>query len=879
MSRSDRPLDERRADEIREERDLSAEFEAHLAHRIDDLVQEGLDPATAREQALEEFGDPARLMAESRAARERVRRDSTRASLLDALRQDATFALRQLRRSLGFTAAALATLALGVGVTATIVGVVDAVVLAPLPFEEPDRLVFVEMLTPEGASFSVSEPAFLDWQERSSAFSGLAAIAARGATLRSPGEPRTIVETYLSHESLEVLGVEPRLGRTFTADEDRPGEDRAPVAMLSHEAWLNDFGGDPSVLGTTVDLDGRLHEIVGVLPDGLDLLAGSSPVFVPLGADPEMDRGEHYLSVFGRLADGVTLETARADLARIQAELGELYAVDQGWSATAHPADEVLLGESTIRAGWILLSAAGLLLLMACVNVSNLLVVRATARNAEMGLRAALGAGRGRLARQLFTESALLASAGGVLGLLFAVGALPWVKRLGDGRIPRLDTASLDLSVFGACMAAVAVSTVLVGLAPVARLRTPAARLLSTAGRGGGDAAGRLRALLVGAQVASTVVLLGGTGLLLRSFVELSRVDPGFEAEGTLAVRLDMPDAAYSWAERGDLLPRIRESVASAPGVSAVGATAIDPFAGNSLANFVARVDRMPDRAADFTPVHWRVVTPGFFEAMGMEVRAGRTFDERDQFEAPLPVVIGERLERALFGAESALDAVLVWNDPQGSRLRVVGVVEDLRDVALDQEPQPIIYRPHRQIPWATMTLIARIDGDPGVVTAAVRARIREVAPSLPVPEIHSLETNLRDAIAQPRFNLQLLSGFAVLGLLLAVVGIYGLTAFDVRRRFREIGIRLSLGAEPREIHRLFLRRRVGLTVLGLLVGLAAAMWLMRFVEAQLFGVTARDPWTWVGVVAVVVGTSLVATWVPARRAMRVDPSAVLGSD
>jgi predicted permease len=862
--------------ELRDEVELKAEYEAHLAHRVDDLVAGGLGAEEARERAVSEFGDRARLMEESRAARAEGRARSMRGRATDAVRQDLSFAFRQLKRSRGFSLTALITLTLGIGATAAIVSVVDAVVLTPLPFHEPDRVVFPERLTPEGARFSVSEPAFLDWQREVAAFSDVAAIETRGATLRSPGEPRSVPVAAASHGLLHVLGVEPALGRMFRAEEDLPASE-ASVALLSYETWWTEHAASPAVLGTRVDLDGTLYEIVGVMPPAVALLAPDVLLFVPLGADPGEDRGDSSLAVVARLSPGVTLSTARAELDQVQARLGAIHGSDLGWGATIQTGEFLLIGESTARAGWILLTAAGLLLLMACVNVSNLLMVRATARHGEMQLRAAIGASRGRLVRQLFTESALLVAVGGFAGVALARLALPVLRGMGGARIPRLESAQLDATALLACVLATGLAVLACGLAPVVQLRSGT---IAGAARRTSDSGRRTRSALVGAQVAISVVLLAGTGLLLRSFVELTRIDPGFEAEGTLAVRISMPDRSYEWGERAQIFPVLRQAVASLPGVAEVGATAVDPFSGDALGNFVARVDRMPDRAADFTPIQWRVVTPGFFEAMGMELRAGRTFVETDAYEGGTPILIGQRLADALFDAgESPIDRVLVWGDPEGSHMRVVGVVEDLRDVRLDEELRPIVYRPYQQIPWAEMVLVARVVGDPAVVAAGIRSRIQEAVPGLPVPEIRSLEANLREAVAEPRFNLQLLSAFTVVGLLMAVVGVYGLTAFDVRRRFREIGIRISLGARPEEVRSMILRQRLRVTAVGAGVGLAAAWWLVRGIEGQLYGVTASDPATWLAVVVVIGATAPLATYLPARRATDVDPREVLGGE
>jgi predicted permease len=496
-----------------------------------------------------------------------------------------------------------------------------------------------------------------------------------------------------------------------------------------------------------------------------------------------------------------------------------------------------------------------------------------------MAVRTALGASGGRLTRQLFTETLVLAVTGGALGLACAAVLLPGVRLMGAARIPRLDQVTLDGWALLVCLGAAMVVAIVCGVAPVLQVRAGrfASALVGTRG-GGGDPGRRLRSFFVTAQVALTVVLLSGTGLLLRSFVELTQVDPGFEAEGTLAFGIEMPDAAFTYQERGELFPTLRDAVASVPGVIDVGATAVDPFSGNALANFVAPEENLPDRAADFMPIHWRVVTPGFFEAMGMELIAGRTFEDRDGWEDGLPIVIGASLAEATWGSVDPIGRQLVWGGPQGSRMTVVGVVEDLRDVVLDEEPLPIVYRSHRSVPWAVMTMVARVEGEPAAAISGIRARMREVAPGLPLGEFRSLETNLSWAVAEPRFNLQLLSGFAVLGLLMAVIGVYGLTAFDVRRRLPEIGIRLSLGASTQQIQWQIVRERMTLSLLGVVAGLALASALAGTIRSLLYGVTPGDPLTWVGVTAVIILSALVATVLPARRATQVDPVIVLNA-
>lgn len=878
MSRREHsPLDETRAARIREEADLNAEFEAHRAHRIDDLVAEGLTPEEAERRAAAEFGNVERLKSESRGVRAAARTRARRASRWDALWQDVRYAARRLRRGPLFTTAALATLGIGIGATVTITSIVKAVVLDPLPFADPDQVVLVEMLTPDGAGFSVSEGSFVDWRREVGAFEGMAAVVYRGGTLRSPGQPSSIAVARISHDFFDVLGIEAALGRGFFAEEDVAGAP-AQVAMLSHEKWRTDFAADPNVIGSRLDIDGDRYDVVGVAPADLDIMTGGAPVFAPMGPNPSLDREDHYLDVVARLAPGSSIESASIEVAALQERLSQIHNADIGWGTRVVAARTELIGETVERAGWVLLMAAAVLMLMACVNVANLLMVRSTTREREMSVRMAIGASRNRLARQLFTESACLGLGGGALGLLVASLAVPAVRSMGAARIPRIDTATVDGASLFAGITMALVVTLICGLAPMLQLRL-GKESVARGTRGIHDPGRLTRSILVSTQVALTVVLLTGTGLLFRSFTALTSVDPGFDADGTLAFSMNMPDESWDWRERSVLLPEVLDAVRGMPGVVAVGATPVAPFSGGGLANFVAPEDQLPDRAADFTPIHWRTVTPDFFNAMGIELLAGRDFRVEDG-DAASPIIIGRSLAEHSWGDRDPIGRTMVWGDPGGSRMTVVGVVDDLRDVRLGETPPMIVYRPYRQIPWATMTAVVRYAGtDPTAIAAGIRPQVASVVSGLPVGEIESLEANLDRAVAEPRFNLQILGGFALCGLLLAIVGLYGLTAFDVRKRVPEIGIRLSLGASPSSVLALIVRSRFVTTGLGLAVGTCIAWVGATKLEALLYEIGPRDPVTWIGALTVIVGTSLIATYVPARGALKVQPSEALNAE
>lgn len=856
--------------------ELREEMEAHIAHRVDELVAGGCAPDAAERRARREFGNLERIARQVDRESGSGRRRRALAAALDGVRQDLLFALRQVRRAPGFAGLALAILVLGVGSAVAIGTVVRAVSLEPLPYDDPGELVELHMWTPEHMSFSVSEPAFLEWRRELTLLDGVAAFATRGAILRAPGTPRSIPRGYLSAGMLEVLGATPLMGREFTADEDHP-EAPAPVALVSEAFWRNVLAAPSSLDGVEVDLDGVRHAVVGVAPATLALFTGDAPVFTPLSADPAMDRGEHYLTVVGRLGDGVDLEAARREFDERVALQSATYEADRGWSGAMVPLKESLLGVRTLQAGWVLVGAAGLLLLMAAVNVSNLLLARATTRSRELGVRSALGAGRGRLLRQLYVEVGVLAAAGGGLGVALAAAVLPVVRELGAGRVPRLERAVLDPQAVLLALLLTGATLALVAWVPALSVRR--ARPALAGGVRGRDAGrGALRRILVAAQFGGGMVLLVASGLLMRTFVSLSTAELGYEARGRYTVSLSMPDQTYPWTERADLVAAIEARVAALPGVTAVGSNAVVPFSGANLANNVARLDRLPERSRDFPGVYWRVATPGWFDAAGVTIVAGRPFADADYTEgAPAPVVVDRVLAEQLWGdAGRAVGETLVWGHLGGSHLEVTGVVEPVRDVDLTDAPTPMIYRLHRQIPWAVMGLVVATERAGPEFGRSIRAAVAEAAPGLPVPEVEPLGDAVRGALAQPRFNLILMATFALLGLTLSLMGLYAVTAYEVRQRYREIGIRLSLGARPASIRRTVLLGGVRLVLAGTALGVGLLVWLAPTVDGLLHGVSFFDPITWVGSVAVLVAMTLLAGEVPARRATRVDPRSVI---
>jgi predicted permease len=749
----------------------------------------------------------------------------------------------------------------------------------PLPFEDPDRLLLLQEVTPQGADFSVSEPNYLDWVERQRAFSGLAGFSFGDQTLSGDGPPEQLSGTRITHGFLDVTGLSTLLGRGFLPREDQPGGPR--VVLLAQGFWERRFGSDPTILGSTLRLDGDPHEIVGVVSS--DEAWPDTEIFTPLAPDPGTARDNHLMNVLGRLRPEVTVAEARADLQRVTAELAEEYPeANAGWSGTVITTDEWRIGDRTTRLGWFLMGAVALLLLMACGSVSNLLLARATTRQKEMGLRAALGAGRHRILGQLVTESALLAFLGGGLGVLLAWWATPLVRGLGPADVARLSQADVNGTVLLVAAAVSAVSVLVFGLVPALHAaRGRLSQALREGGPTGTSSGNRIRSGLMVGQFALAIVLLLGAGLLLRSFSQLQSVELGFDADRILRFSLNLPESRFSDEERVAFVYLLQERMEAIPGVEHVGVTMSSPYGDFRASNFVAPADNVPDSQDDFVPVSWRSATGALFQATGVPLLAGRTFDASDRPgadgpPAELPVIIDETLAQRLWPDQPAVGKVGVWEQPGGFPFRVVGVVGSVRDEYVDARPRPRIYLPYAYFPWAQPAVLVRAASEPAALVPAVRAEMNALDPDLPLIGIGPLEDTLRDVVAWPRFSMQVVGAFALVALILSGMGIYGVTAFGVNRRRKEIGVRVALGADSSRVVGLVLGRALRLAAVGIVLGLLLAWMSASFLESLLFEVTATDPVTWIVVPLFLAGMALGASWMPARRATRVDPREAL---
>lgn len=854
------------------EGELSDELAFHVEMETRKNEAEGMSPAEARRAALVAFRGVERYKEEVRAVR--------RTQWIESLARDLGAAVRMIRRSPGLAVVVILTLGLGIGATTAIFSVVDTAVLQPLPWSDPDALTLVRETTPQGMAFTVSAPNYLDFSERARSFSGLAAFREIKPSLTGSGEPERLDGLAVTHTFFPVLGAAAEIGRTFRVEEDQPGGD-GRVVVLSHGLWQGRFGADSAVVGSRITLDGERYLVAGVMPS--DFESFDAELWLPLAPDAAADRQNHWLDVIGRLAPGATREQAESELTRISASLGETHPAMAGWSVEVRDLKAALVGPDFRRASLVLAVAVALLLLMACLNVANLLLAHATARRGDLGIRAALGAGRVRLARQLLTESAVLGLAGAAVGLLGAWWTVSAVRAAAPAAIPRVEDLAVDLRVLAFAAAIGILTTVLSGFLPALQAgRTDAAAQLRSGARGGVTRRNRrLREGLVMAQVALAVVLLLAAGVMVRSFVRLQAVDPGFRTADILAVPLSLPQSRYGDEFQRFLTYReILDGVGSIPGVESAAAAFVDPFSGMNLSN-----DVTPEELAGavtesgYMLARWRIVTPNWFETLGVPLLQGRLFTTEDRYGNAPTVIITRTLAEGLWPGEDAVGKRLFWGGTDGDPRTVVGVVGDVQDVALDADPPPLMFLSYQQLIMPAMTLMVRTRGEVPGLAAAVREAVWAVDPALPVTEVRPLAQNRAAAVAGPRFHTLVLSAFAAVALALAVVGLYGLLGFVVARRTREIGVRRALGAGSVAVSGMVVRRGVALAAAGVALGLLMAFGLNRFVETLLFRTDGSDPLVFLVTPALFLIVAAAASWIPARRAGRVSPMVALRAE
>ncbi len=803
--------------------------------------------------------------------------------------QDTRYGLRTLVRNPGFTAAAVLTLALGMGANTAIFSVVNAVLLRPLPFREADRLVWIWAQDPRrnvpNHFFFYSD--FAEWRRQSRLMEQASAWQSTSMNLGGTGaeDPERLAVWRVNASFLATLGVKPELGRDFAAEEDKPGAAR--VALLTHMLWQRRFGADRGIVGRTIMLDGNACTVVGVLPAAFEIAGRKVDLYTPLALATAGQDGFTTLAGLARLRTGASLAEAQAEAQTISNRLTEAFFRAGGRSLRVWGMREFLVREVRLSL-LILLGAVSLVLLIACANVANLLLARAAARSREIAIRVTLGAGRWRIIRQLLTESAWLGLGGGLAGLVVAHWGVKLLAALSPSRYPLLAGVRMDAEVLWFTLAISLATSGLFGLAPAVSLAGESMHeALKEGGRSGAEGCRgrRLRDLLVTAEVALALVLAIGAGLLLKAFLRLEQVQPGFRAEGLLTASVNLPAGKYARASaRGAFYRDLLASLTALPGVKEAGMASVMPLTGSNTGTNI-HVEGKPEPRAEDAPVVWfRSASPGYFRAMGVPLRRGRWFREQDGEGGPPVAIVNETLARRFWPREDAVGKRLGLGlshrarpgRPEPSWLTVVGVVGDMRHTALAQAPEAELFTSLAQTPGPSMGLAIRTTTEPTRFAPLLRRAVAALDRDLPVSRIAAMQQVVADSLADRRLSMWLLGTFAGLAVMLAAVGIYGLISFSVARRTREIGIRLALGAERGKVVRLMVRQGLTPALAGVGLGLAGALALTRVMISLLFGVSATDPLIFGGVTAALAGVALAASYVPARRATRVDPMAAL---
>lgn len=799
--------------------------------------------------------------------------------------QDLRYGLRTLLRNPGFCVVAILALALGIGPNTAIFTMVNAVLLRPLPLPHPDRVMMIwgTRLQAGFDQLPASGADYLDWKRQATSFDAMAAafaIPEYGLNVSGAGEPERVPAALVSKEFLDALEIKPLAGRNFLPEEDRPG---GPAAMLiSNAYWQRRFHSDRSAVGRTLSVDGVPRTIVGVVPHGLGEMIAAD-LWLPTAIDPNNpERRNHMYGIVALLKPGITPSRARAEMNVIAQRLERAYpATNTGWGVTISPLSEMFTGR--VRPVLlILLGAVGLLLLIACANLASLLLARATSRQKEMAVRAALGAGRGRIIRQLLTESMVLALAGGAVGVVFAAWSVRAVRGVVPEMFPLLQHMGVDLPVLAFALGLSLLTGFLFGLVPAWKSsRTDLNTTLKEAGEraGGSGGSARFRSVLLGFEVALAVLLSVSAGLLLRSFARVVAVDPGVRISHVLTLAMSLTDAKYDTnVKRANFYKDLTDRLQHVPGVRSVGGSLFLPLRVSVLSfrigvNGFQIEGRPPVPQGQEANADYRIVTPGYFNTLGIALRQGRLFDDHDNLDAKFVLIVNEAMVRKHFPHENPLGRRI---STAGRLMEVVGVVADAKLYGLDDLIEPAIYVPHMQHPSESMGLAIQTIGDPAAMTAAIREQIRRLDPEEPISRVRTMEDRLSDSLMLRRVSMLLITIFAGLALTLAAVGIYGLTAYAVSRRTHEIGLRVALGASQPEILRLVVVRGLVISLLGAGVGLAAALQLTHTLSGMLYGVTPTDPLVFAGVPALLIAVSAVASYLPARKATRIDPLVAL---
>ena len=872
-----------------------AEIVEELAQHLDDVYQRalttGLSEADTKQAALSELAAEHSLLRDLERSQQRppapgpAPGETSTANVMADFWQDLRYAARLLWKNPGFTAVAVIALALGIGANTAIFSVVNTVLLRPLPYQAPEQLVMVwEDASRHGYPQDTPTAAnFVDWRDQNSVFTGMAAIEDTNFNLTGAGDPERIKGREVSATLFPLLGVDPQLGRVFAAAEDQPGSQH--VVVLSHRLWQRRFGGEQEIIGKVLTLNDEGYTVVGVMPARFQFPSNDDELWVPIAftADEAANRNRHYLEVVARMKPGVTLEQAQSEMTTIGARLQQQYPesnTDLGVAVTS--LHEHMVGDIK-PALLVLLGAVGLVLSIACANVANLLLARAAIRQKEIALRVALGARRWRLVRQFLTESVLLAAFGGIAGLGLAYAGLMLLRSFIPDTISQAREISLDLKVLGFTLGVSLLTGVIFGLAPaIQAARFNQSETLKEGGRDSvtGRSGKRLRGLLVAAEVAISLVLLIGAGLLINSFLRLRNIDPGFRADNLLTMKIELPEPKYEeFAKRTAFYTELVQRVKSLAGVRSAAVTTNLPLyrQGNSIS---VRIEGRPDPPpGQELIVVTRIISPGYFDTMSIPLLKGRQLTDQDGENTPNAVVISETMAQRFWPGEDAVGKRIAVGRirTDADWIQVVGVVKDVRQFELNAAPRPQMYLSYRQAGFfAAEDLVVRTDVEPASLAATVRKAVWEIDKDQPVSDIRTMDEILAASIARQRFSMLLLGVFAGVALLLAAVGIYGVMSYSVAQQTHEIGIRMALGASSGAVLKMAVGYGLKLVVAGVVIGLIAAFALTRLMSTLLFGVTPTDPVTYVVISALLVVVAAVASYIPARRATKVDPLVAL---
>ena len=859
---------------------LNEEMRFHIDQQTEKNISRGMAPSEARRQALIRFGGLERVKEDTR--------DEFRPALFEDVVRDLRYGARALLRAPGFTAVATLTLALGIGANTAIFSVVNGVLLKPLSYREPDRLVFVwERNTAIGKDRDlVAPPNYQDWRAQNSVFDALGAYRVNGFALTASGEPESITAITVTGSLFRVLGVEALIGRTFTEEEEQR---RDRVVVLRHDFWQRRFGGDRSLVGKSITLTGAPFTVVGVMPPDFRFPEGNpGDLYSPLIFAPNELQGRrtHSLTVVGRLKDGVAIDAAQANMTTLARGIA---AADQGSNPDASVVGAHDLIVEDVRLGLlVLLGTVAFVLLIACANVANLLLVRASSRRGEMAMRSALGAGRGRLIRQLLTESVLLAMMGSAFGIAVAWSVLGLLVRLSPPGLPRVDQVSIDVTVLLFVTVVALLAGIGFGVAPA--LQVSGANLVD-ATQESRVRRQRGRAALVVAEVALSLMLLAGAGLMIQSFIKSQNLDLGFEAENVLTAQIFLPGNRYP-VDPGQFRPtppgatpqlskpaafyaRLMETLTTTPGFESVGAVSSLPLnpVGIDYDMPVIVEGRPKPRIGEEPQADFRMATPDYFRTMRIALKSGRLFTEFDGPDSTPVMIINETMASQMFPGDDPIGKrVLLY----GKAREIVGVVASVKHHGFSREPRPEMVVPSRQFQLGGMTIVARSSLEPSVIGAAIARAAHAMDPELPVSRVLTMEEFQSASVAQPRFTALLLAGFALLAMSLALVGVYGVMSYAVSQRTREIGVRIALGADRQDVVWMVVRHGLTLAGIGLAIGVVGALLGTRLIERLLFGVSATDPITFVAAVVALGVASVAATCVPALRAACVAPVTAL---